>query len=89
MAIETGRCIAAAIMKLVLTVILLGSCLPLMSCATGSRTIRETAADTLPTWLGGLPEGVPPRKGTPEYDAWMAKRAQVAAEPKDKDPARE
>jgi hypothetical protein len=86
-AIESGPCISAAIMKLVLTLILLGSCLPLMSCAAGSRTVGEFSADTLPTWLGGLPEGVPPRSGTPEYDAWMAKRAQVAAEPKDKGPA--
>jgi len=25
---------------------------------------------------------VPPRRGTPEYDAWMAARAQEAARPK-------
>jgi hypothetical protein len=28
---------------------------------------------------GGLPDDVPPRSVTPEYDAWMAKRAQEAA----------
>jgi hypothetical protein len=71
-------------MKLILGLTLLSACLPLMSCAAGSRTIGETAADTLPTWLGGEPQGLPPRSGTPEYDAWMAKRAQQAVVPKDK-----
>jgi hypothetical protein len=28
--------------------------------------------DHIPHWLGGLPEGVPPRPGTPEYEAWQA-----------------
>jgi hypothetical protein len=36
----------------------------------------------LPPWMGGLPADAPPRRGTPEYDAWMAKRAQEAARPK-------
>jgi hypothetical protein len=69
-------------MKYVLTFILLGACLLLVSCATGGRTMGETAADTLPIWLGGEPAGLPPRSGTPEYDAWTAKRTQQAAEPK-------
>ena len=30
--------------------------------------------------------GVPPRRGTPEYDAWMATRAQEAARPKTAQP---
>ena len=72
------------IMKRILGLILLGTCLPLMSCAAGSRTFGETAADTLPTWLGGEPQGLSPRSGTPEYGAWMTKRAQQAAWPKDK-----
>jgi hypothetical protein len=29
--------------------------------------------------MGGEPDGVPPRRGTPEYNAWMAARAQEAA----------
>jgi hypothetical protein len=41
--------------------------------------VGETIAD-LP--LIGLPTGAPPRPGTPEYEAWMAKRAQDAATPK-------
>ena len=56
------------------------ACLSLSSC-TGGRTAGEHIAD-MPHWMGGLPEGVPPRRGTPEYDAWMAKRAEEAARPK-------
>jgi hypothetical protein len=71
-------------MKPLLLLIFMGACLPLASCASASRTIGETVADTLPTWLSGLPEDAPPRPGTPQYDAWMAKRAEEAARPKDK-----
>lgn len=28
---------------------------------------------------GGLPKGVPPRRGTPEYEEWQAKRTEEAA----------
>jgi hypothetical protein len=41
----------------------------------------------LPHWMGGEPDGVPPRRGTPEYDAWMAARAQEASTPKAADQA--
>jgi hypothetical protein len=54
--------------------------LSLSSCA-GERTAGERFAD-MPHWMGGLPADTPPRRGTPEYDAWMAKRAQEAARPK-------
>ncbi len=36
----------------------------------------------MPHWMGGLPADAPPRRGTPEYDEWMAKRAEEAARPK-------
>ena len=49
-----------------------------LSGCTGGNFV----ADTMPHWMGGLPEGVPPRRGTPEYDEWMAKRAEEAARPK-------
>jgi hypothetical protein len=52
------------------------ACTLLSSCA--GRTAGEHIAD-MPHWMGGEPEGVPPRRGTPEYDAWMAARAQEAA----------
>jgi hypothetical protein len=56
------------------------ACLSLVSCA-GGPTAGERIAD-MPQWMGGLPAGVPPRRGTPEYEAWAAARAEEAARPK-------
>ena len=58
--------------------------LSLSSCA-GGRTAGEHIAD-MPHWMGGLPADAPPRRGTPEYDEFMAKRAQEAARPKTDQP---
>ena len=55
------------------------ACLSLTACA--GRTPGEHLAD-MPHWMGGEPAGVPPRRGTAEYDTWMAARAQEAARPK-------
>jgi hypothetical protein len=60
------------------------ACFSLSSCA-GERTAGERMAD-MPHWMGGLPEGVPPRRGTPEYDAWTAARAREAERPKSDQP---
>lgn len=65
------------------SVMLCVSCLLLSACA--GRTAGEHIAD-LPHWMGGEPDGVPPRPGTPEYDAWMAERAREAARPKNDQP---
>jgi hypothetical protein len=62
------------------SVLLCLACFLLMSCA-GGRTTGERIAD-MPHWMGGLPADTPPRRGTPEYDEMMAKRAQEAARPK-------
>ena len=62
------------------SVLLCLACLALSACA-GGKTPGETIAD-MPHWMGGLPAGAPPRRGTPEYDAMMAARAQEAARPK-------
>jgi hypothetical protein len=70
-------------MKPILWLIPLAACLLLTSCASGGKTVGEHIAD-MPSWMGGLPEGTPPRRGTPEYDAWMAKRSEEMARPKDK-----
>jgi hypothetical protein len=59
------------------------ACISLSSCA--GQTAGERLAD-LPQWMGGEPAGVPPRRGTAEYDAWMAARAQEAARPKTDQP---
>jgi len=56
------------------------ACFSLSSCA-GDRTAGERIAD-MPYWMGGLPADAPPRRGTPEYDEMMTKRAQEAARPK-------
>ena len=45
-----------------------------------------TAVDYIPTWLGGLPKGVPPRPGTPEYDAFRQKMDAEVTRDKSKDP---
>jgi hypothetical protein len=55
------------------------ACAALSSCAGG--TAGERIAD-MPQWMGGEPADVPPRRGTPQYDSWMAARAQEAARPK-------
>jgi hypothetical protein len=55
----------------------------LISCA--GPTAGERMAD-MPQWLGGEPAGVPPRRGTPEYDAWAAARAEEAVRPKTDQP---
>jgi hypothetical protein len=52
------------------------ACVTLSSCAGGR------VGDVVPHWMGGLPADAPPRRGTPEYDEFMAKRAQEAARPK-------
>src|SRR3979490_2271167 len=34
-------------------------------------SLSSFVADTLPEWAGGLPEGTPPRPGTPGYRAYL------------------
>ena len=52
------------------------------STVLGSCSRGSVVADRLPEWLGGMPEGVPPRPGTPEYDAF--RKAQQAEADRDK-----
>jgi hypothetical protein len=59
------------------------ACMSLSACA--GQTMGERLAD-MPHWMGGEPPGVPPRRGSAEYDAWMAARAQDAARPKTAQP---
>jgi hypothetical protein len=43
----------------------------LVACASGSYDANVgKAIDMIPEWAGGLPKGVPPRPGTPEYEAY-------------------
>jgi hypothetical protein len=55
--------LSAALMVLGLG-LLLGSCGP----------VAGFTADHWPHWAGGLPEGIPPRPGTPGYDDYVAHR---------------
>jgi hypothetical protein len=74
-------------MKLIATKPALASiaCIMLAACATDPRpSVSGAVADSIPMWLGGMPKDVPPRRGTPEYEAWMAQRAEEAARPKDR-----
>ena len=76
-----------AVMKLSATKPALAAiaCIMLPACATDPRpAISGVIADSVPTWLGGMPKDVPPRRGTAEYDAWQKKRAEEAATIKSK-----
>ena len=43
----------------------------LASCASGAHEANVgKVIDMIPEWAGGLPKGVPPRPGTPEYEAY-------------------
>jgi hypothetical protein len=44
--------------------LLLGSC----------GAVSGFTADHWPHWAGGMPEGIPPRPGTPGYDDYVAHR---------------
>ena len=57
----------------------------LTGCASPETTanLSNHIVDAIPHWAGGEPADVPPRRGTPEYDAWLAERAKEAARPKD------
>src|SRR5579863_2666809 len=50
-------------------------------CSSINEKVGPTIADTLPAWAGGLPKDAPPRKGTPEYDAYMREQERKRLEP--------
>jgi hypothetical protein len=54
----------------------------LASCTSGTHKI----VDMIPEWAGGLPKGVPPRPGTPEYEVYrkgVDEPAKGGAQPQD------
>ena len=74
-------------MKISLWVVVLGS-ISLAGCASNPETAANVSnhiVDAIPHWMGGEPDDVPPRPGTPEYDAMEAARAKEAARPKNDD----
>jgi len=50
-------------------------------CSSINERMGPAIGDTLPAWAGGLPRDVPPRKGTPEYDAYMREQERKRLEP--------
>ena len=50
-------------------------------CSSINERMGPAIADTLPQWVGGMPKDVPPRRGTPEYDAYMQERGRKRLEP--------
>jgi hypothetical protein len=69
----------ARLIALLMTSTLLCSC---------SNVTGGVVGDYAPAWLGGTPKGVPPRPGTPEYDAFMKAQQAEADRDKSKDPAK-
>jgi hypothetical protein len=60
--------------------VLLVAALLLFGCASNGTNMLADA----PAWLGGEPAGIPPRPGTPAYEAWRAQRDQEVLRPKSK-----
>ena len=50
-------------------------------CSSINEKLANGVADNLPHWAGGLPRDVPPRRGTPEYDAYMQEQEKKRLEP--------
>ena len=72
-----GATLATDMIKRLLTpTTVLGLGLALGSCGSMAGAV----ADHWPHWAGGLPEGIPPRPGTPGYDDYVAHR-QAETEP--------
>jgi hypothetical protein len=50
-------------------------------CSSINEKLAAGVSDTLPQWAGGLPADVPPRRGSPEYEAYMKERERKRLEP--------
>jgi hypothetical protein len=66
---------------IVLIVALALAGLALSGCGTINEKITPGVVDAIPQWAGGMPSDVPPRRGTPEYDAYMQEREKKRLEP--------
>jgi hypothetical protein len=70
-------CAMARIALLVIAGIVVASC-----------TSGGTVGQLMPHWVGGLPKDVPPRPGTPEYEAYRQQLEAEANRDKSKDVSR-
>jgi hypothetical protein len=50
-------------------------------CSSINERMGPMIGDTLPQWAGGEPKDIPPRRGTPEYDAYMKEQERKRLEP--------
>jgi hypothetical protein len=50
-------------------------------CASVNEKLSPVVGEAIPQWAGGLPKDVPPRRGTPEYDAYMKEQERKRLEP--------
>lgn len=50
-------------------------------CGTINEKIADGMGTYIPQWAGGLPADAPPRRGTPEYDAYMKEREAKRLQP--------
>ena len=55
----------------------------LVCLALTTASCAATIADNLPVWAGGEPAGIPPRPGTPEYEAYRQQLMRPPASPSD------
>jgi hypothetical protein len=53
----------------------------LAGCSSINERLGPAMGEAIPQWAGGLPKDVPPRRGTPEYDAYMQERERKRLEP--------
>jgi hypothetical protein len=58
----------------------------LSGCASLNEKASAAMGGYIPQWAGGLPPDVPPRPGTPEYDAYMKERERQRLIPADQRP---
>ena len=62
-------------------VALAATSLALAGCSSINERMAPIVGETLPQWAGGLPKDVPPRRGAPEYDAYMKEQERKRLEP--------
>jgi hypothetical protein len=65
--------------RTIATLVLAGAMLG--GCSSINERMGPVVGDNLPHWAGGLPNDVPPRKGTPEYDAYAREQERKRLEP--------
>lgn len=46
----------------------------LSACGSINEKVSAGMGNHIPQWAGGMPDDVPPRPGTAQYDAWMKER---------------